>query len=69
MEQAHVKDKIEYQVYIALKKGKITRAEGVKALKNWFCEPCKGLNGEDLCETVKLIGLSETECTKFKDNK
>lgn len=59
IEQAHIKDKIEYQVYIALKKGKITRAEGVKALNNWFCEPSKGLNGEDLCETIKIIGLSE----------
>jgi hypothetical protein len=69
LDQAHVKDRIEDQVYLGLREGTITRSQGVNDIVNWFCSPCIDLKGQDICtkRNIKIIGLNPTECTSFKD--
>jgi hypothetical protein len=47
--QARIKDKLELQLYYAIKAGKITRSKAVKIISYWFHHPCAGLNNHNLC--------------------
>lgn len=68
IEQAHVKDRIEDAVYLAMRKGTMSQHDALMSLVNWFCQPCKGLHGEDICTPrhIKLIGLDLTSCVSLK---
>ena len=47
--QAKIKDKLELELYYAVKAGKITRKRAVKIISSWFHHPCTGLNNHNLC--------------------
>lgn len=47
--QARIKDRLELQLYNAMKSGKITESQAVKRISYWFHHPCTGLNNHNLC--------------------
>lgn len=47
--QAKIKDRLELQLYYAMKAGKITRSRAVRIISYWFHHPCAGLNHHNLC--------------------
>ena len=47
--QAKIKDKLELELYYAVKAGKITRNQAIKIISYWFHHPCSGLDNHNLC--------------------
>ena len=47
--QAKIKDKLELELYYAVKAGKITRHQAAKIISSWFHHPCTGLDNHNLC--------------------
>jgi len=68
LSQSKIKDKVEDEVYVALKEGKITQAQAVKDILLWFCNPCKDINGNNICTDIKIIGLDPNSCNQFVDS-
>jgi hypothetical protein len=69
LSQSKVKDRIEDEVYLAMKRGKITQSQAVADILHWFCEPCKDIYGKDICTKrgIKIEGLDPTNCTIFEN--
>ncbi len=48
--QARIKDRLELELYYAIKAGKITKSQAVRIISSWFHHPCAGLNHHNLCK-------------------
>ena len=66
LDQAHLKDLIEIQVYRRLADGTMTQQEAVEKLENWFCDPCHDLDGKNICTIEPIHGLDDNACSAFK---
>ena len=64
--QAHIKDRIEFEICQGLENGALTEKKAIKKLDNWFCDPCHDLTGKNICTKEQIIGLNHSECKAFK---
>lgn len=65
LNQAKLKDRVEDEVFLAMKKGQLTQDQAISKLINWFCDPCHDIYGKNICISIKVTGLNLTECTSF----